>query len=88
MAALPITPGYMQPGKIRVNSGTAVGYTYPQTAAPYAAAPYPSLLTAPSSYTTQGQSPYNPVSVKKDQRGLLQTQSLGTNSYPYYYPKQ
>ncbi|KAJ1396025.1 RNA-binding domain superfamily [Sesbania bispinosa] len=88
VAALPMTPGYVQPGKAHINSGPPVGYAYPQTVAPYPAAPYPSPPTAHSPYPTQGQVPYPPVSAKKDQLGLPPTQPVGMNNYPYYYPKQ
>lgn len=89
MTALPMTPGYAQPGKAHINSVPPVGYTYPQPVAPYPVAPYPSQPTAPSPYPTQGQVPYPPVSAKKDQQlGLPQTQPVGMNNYPYYYPKQ
>ncbi|XP_061346382.1 UBP1-associated protein 2C-like [Gastrolobium bilobum] len=84
MAALPMAPGYVQPGKAHISSGPPVGYTYP-----YAASPYPSPATAPSPYPTQGQVPYPPVSAKKDQLGLPPTQPVGmNNNYPYYYTKQ
>ncbi|KAK7378240.1 hypothetical protein VNO80_03678 [Phaseolus coccineus] len=85
MAALPMSTGYMQPGK---SSGPPINYNYPQTVAPYSASPYPNPHTVPSPYPTQGQIPYPPVSAKKDQHGFPPTQPVGTNNYPYYYPKQ
>lgn len=85
MAALPMTPGYMQPGKAHFGTGPPVGYTYPQTVSPYPASSYPSPPTAPSLYPTQG---YPPVSAKKDQLGYPSAQPVGMNNYPYYYPKQ
>ena len=85
MAALPMTPGYVQPGKPHINSVPSVGYPYPQTVAPYPVAPYPYPRTAaPSAYQAQVQVPYAPVSAKKDQLG---TQPMGMNNYPYFYPK-
>ncbi|KAL9331673.1 hypothetical protein ACSQ67_001283 [Phaseolus vulgaris] len=85
MASLPMSTGYMQPGK---SSGPPINYNYPQTVAPYSASSYPNPHTVPSPYPTQGQIPYPPVSAKKDQHGFPPTQPVGMNNYPYYYPKQ
>ncbi|KOM38839.1 hypothetical protein LR48_Vigan03g222100 [Vigna angularis] len=88
MAGLPMTTGYMQPGKAHVSSGHPINYNYPQTVVPYSASPYPNPHIVPSPYPTQGQIPYPPLSAKKDQHGFPPTQPVGMNNYPYYYPKQ
>ncbi|KAL2320847.1 hypothetical protein Fmac_029816 [Flemingia macrophylla] len=88
IAALPMTPAYMQPGKAHVSSGPPINYSYPQTVTPYSAPLYPNHPSASSPYPSQGQIPYPTVSAKKDQHVFLPTQPVGMNNYPYYYPKQ
>ncbi|KAI4300705.1 hypothetical protein L6164_034051 [Bauhinia variegata] len=88
MAAVPMAPGYMQPGRSHIGA-PPVGYAYPQTVPPYPPASYPSPPTAPVPYyPMQGQVSYPPVSVKKDSLGPQPAPPVGMSNYPYYYPKQ
>ncbi|KAE8098874.1 hypothetical protein FH972_016906 [Carpinus fangiana] len=84
--ALPMAAGYQQPGN--AHAGTVpVGYSYPQSVAPYPAASFPSPPTAPAPYQTQPQFHYAPVNLKKDPLGLPST-PVGIGGYPYYISKQ
>ena len=85
--ALPMAPGYLQPGKAHPTAAPA-GYTYPQTAASYPAPAYSSPTAAPAPYPTQLPFPYAPLAAKKDPQGIPPTTPMGMGGYPYYIGKQ
>ncbi|KAK0584201.1 hypothetical protein LWI29_009178 [Acer saccharum] len=79
---LPLAPGYAQPGK--PHGGTLpVGYTYPQTVAPYHISAFQSPPAAAAPYPTQAPISYPPVPIK-DPVGLPPTNPMGMGRYPYY----
>ncbi|XWS59235.1 hypothetical protein CRYUN_Cryun08bG0104100 [Craigia yunnanensis] len=84
--ALPMAPGYPQPGKAHITAAPA-GYPYPQTVASYPASSYSSPAAAPAPYPTQMPIPYAPVAAKKDLQGIP-TAPMGMGGYPYYIGKQ
>ncbi|XVF75881.1 hypothetical protein PTKIN_Ptkin13bG0222500 [Pterospermum kingtungense] len=85
--AIPMAPGYPQPGKAHPNAAPA-GYTYPQTIASYPAPGYSSPAAAPAPYPTQLPIPYAPLAAKKDPQGIPPTTHMGMSGYPYYFSKQ
>ncbi|XVF56024.1 hypothetical protein PTKIN_Ptkin06aG0083500 [Pterospermum kingtungense] len=86
--AVPMVPGYLQPGK--ANTAAFAGYSYPQTVASYPASSYssPAAAPAPAPYPAQPPIPYAPLVAKKDPPGIPPTTPMGMGVYPYYYGKQ
>lgn len=82
--AVPMAPGYLQPGKANYTAHSA-GYTYPQTVPSYHTSSYSSPAAAPSPYPVQPPIPYAPFSAKKDPPP---TTPMGMGGYPYYFGNQ
>lgn len=82
--ALPMAPGYPQPGKAH----PPAGYTYPQTVGSYPAPGYSSPAAAPAPYLNQLPIPYAPFAAKKNPQGIPPITPMGIGGYPYYNGKQ
>ncbi|XVE96079.1 hypothetical protein REPUB_Repub02eG0190500 [Reevesia pubescens] len=85
--ALPMAPGYPQPGKAHPTVAPA-GYTFPQTIASYPASSYSSPAAPPAPYPTQPPISYAPLPANKDPQGMLPSTPMGMGGYPYYIGKQ